>query len=319
MATITKRGKSWLVRVRLKGFTKTATFTTKGQASYWATQVEAEIISGTYKTGTEKTFVDAVNRYGLEVTPKKKSARNELMMLEIIKRVPFAQKRLSDVTTEDLAQYRDTELTRIKASSVLRYLSLISSIFEQARREWQWIAINPAKDVKKPSNGKPRDRIFTDDEIERLLAQLSESEIDKTIGDAFQFALATGMRAGEILKLQWANISGREAVLFDTKNGDKRGVPLSKKAMEILERRNPLSKPFNIKPGTLASRFRIYLDRAGIVGACFHDSRHTFISRAAISGKITPFELARVAGHRNLSQTLAYFSASANDLADKLD
>lgn len=50
-------------------------------------------------------------------------------------------------------------------------------------------------------------------------------------------ALETAMRRGELLGLKWANVDLRRRVahLPDTKNGDERDVPLSSRAVAVLE------------------------------------------------------------------------------------
>lgn len=321
MATITKRKQSWFAQVRRKGVSVSKSFRTKGQATAWATQVEADIMSGTYESGSDKTLHDAIVRYRDEVTLNKKSARAEIAILNVIDRASFASERVSDITTEMLAQWRDSELKRVKSSTVLRYIGVLSSMYETMRREWQWLTYNPCKDLKKPSSGQSRDRIFTDDEIQKILAELhhgdATTDVKQAIGDVFLFAIETGMRAGEILGLEWDRIDDRVATLPITKNGTKRQVPLSKRAIEILETRRHHKRPFDIKPGTLACSFGIYCTRAGVLDANFHDTRHTAITRLA--KKLSPFELARIVGHRNLSQTLAYFNESADQIAEKLD
>lgn len=56
-------------------------------------------------------------------------------------------------------------------------------------------------------------------------------------GAAFLFAIETAMRAGEIASLTWNNINfeKRTAFLPITKNGHSSTVPLSVKAIEILQ------------------------------------------------------------------------------------
>jgi integrase len=321
MATYTKRGKSWTARVRKRGIDESQTFSSKGQASAWANQLEADITSGAYYAGTRKTLVDAIERYKTEVTPAKKSADIETVILDMLARQAFANRSLSNITTAMIAEYRDAELQRIKPASVLRYLNVLSGVFEQARREWQWIAVNPCKDLKKPGQSRARDRIFTDDEIQRFLDTMGHkqaaTEIQQGICDVFLFAIETAMRASEILGLEWDDIQGRTAILRDTKNSDKRTVALSTKAVEILDSRRDKPRPFGLKRGSLASMFRYYAKQAGIDGVNFHDTRHTAITRMA--KKLSPFELARICGHRNMSQTLAYFNETADQIAAKLD
>lgn len=323
MATIVKRGKSWFVQVRRKGVSKSASFPTKGQASAWATHIESEILSGLHHVGSLKTFEHAVDRYLEEVTPKKKSAQNEKYLIAQIKRAPFASKRINDLTTEDVAQFRDDLLKRLKSGSVVRYIGLISAVCEIARTEWQWIAKNPVKDVKKPSSGPSRDRLFSEQEIALILETLGHNDactdVQQCVSDAFLFAIETAMRAGEIRLLTWANIDleQRVAHLPKTKNGDKRNVPLSSKAISILQARQNQPLPFDIKAHTLCMTFKIKCRQCGINDATFHDTRHTAITRLA--KKLQPFDLARMVGHKNMTMTLRYYNETAADIAKKLD
>lgn len=320
MATFTKRNKSWFVQVSRRGFRLSKSFQTKGEATAWAAQVEHEIISGKYKTGSDKTFSDALDRYMDEVTPTKKASENERYLIAAIGKAPFCSVRITDVTPEMVAQFRDTLLKTLKPGSVQRYLGLVSAVFTIAQREWQWVHDNPVRMIKKPQSGPARDRIFSDDEIARILDELGHngpsSEVQQAIGDAFLFALETAMRAGEIRELEWAWINGNVATLPRTKNGDKRNVPLSKKALAILETRRCFEKPFDLKPHTLSTTFSIKCKKAGVEGATFHDARHTAITRLA--KLLQPFDLARMAGHRNMTMTLKYYNESAESIADKL-
>mgnify|MGYP006281625723 CR=1 FL=1 len=320
MATITKRGRKWSARIRLNGVSLSHSFLTKGQAQAWATQTEAQILIGDLTGSTSHTLGDAIDRYLAECTPKKKSWRNEISHLGAIRRHDVSEIKLSKLTTEHLAGLRDDLLKSVKPQSARHYLVLVGSVLEQATKEWKWLRSNPARELKKPPIGKPRDRIFTDAEIERLTEYLSHpaaTDMQRTVLACFQFALETGMRQGEITKLEWRDIEGRVATLHDTKNGDKRKVPLSMKALAVLDLRRDGSKPFDITPRRLSESFRRYCKACKIDGACFHDSRHHAVS--ALAGKLNPFELAKMVGHRKLDQTLQYYSVTADELANKLD
>jgi len=63
--------------------------------------------------------------------------------------------------------------------------------------------------------------------------------------------------------------------------------------------------------------FRSIKRRAKVDGFTFHDSRHLAITR--LSRKLDVLALARMVGHRNLSQLQAYYNESAEDLAKRLD
>jgi len=325
MPTITKRGKSYYVQVRKKGVSKYATFSSKAQAQNWATQTESEINNGTFEKLPDKTFAQAIERYKTEVSPTKRGERWEIIRLNAWLKLDFAYYKIQDVTTPVLCAWRDARLKTVQNSTVNRELNLLSAVFEQARREWQWIKINPVHDVKRPANPQHRERIFTDMERDALCATLGyvETEAVETkkqiIAVAFLFALETAMRREEITGLEWHRIDLKQRFLSLplTKNGDAREVPLSKRAIELLEKLKPYPKPFRVDKDVLSSLFRRACLNAKIENAHFHDARGTALTR--LSTKLHVLELARMVGHRDPRSLMIYYRERASELALKLD
>ena len=73
-------------------------------------------------------------------------------------------------------------------------------------------------------------------EKERLLtAALLQRNI--YIASIIGFAIETGMRRSEILKLRWCDVDLENgfASLYDTKNGEDRRVPLTRRCIEVLQ------------------------------------------------------------------------------------
>lgn len=325
MATINKRGKSYYVQIRKKGVTKYATFPTKSQAQNWANKIEYEIINGIYGTESEKTFADAIERYAKEVSTTKKGERWEIIRLNAWLKLPFAYYKIGDINTPVLANWRDDRLKLVKNSTVNRELNLMSALFEQCRREWQWITVNPVHDVKRPQQPQHRERIFTDNERDRICEQLGFSEgfpietKQQIIAVAFLFALETAMRREELTTLEWSriNLKRRFLSLPVTKNGDARQVPLSKRAVELLERLKGFDRPFSIGKDVLSSLFRRACLNAKVENATFHDARATALTR--LSKKLNVLELARMVGHRDIRSLQIYYRETAEELALKLD
>lgn len=319
MATITKRGDKFTVRVRVKGISRCKSFDTKTQARAWATKTEADIQAGIIGNNSGKLFIDALDRYANEVSVGKPGARWEQVRIEAFKRLPFAHYKLSDVTTPRMAEWRDDRLKSVMASTVNREANLLSSIFEQARREWQWIDTNPMRDVRRPANPPHRERIFNDDEISRIVEQLGAEGKSGIISQAFLFALETGMRRTEITGLSWLriNIDRRTATLSKTKNGDSRDVPLSTAAIAILRQQSEFESPFPVTPDVLTELFGRACERLGIENAHFHDARATALTR--LSQRLNVLELARMIGHRDLQSLQIYYRETAENLAAKLD
>lgn len=325
MSTITKRGKSYYVQVRKKGVARYASFSTKAQALNWATQIESQIINGTLDVRTEKTFVDAIEKYKLEVSSTKRGERWEVIRLNAWLKLPFANYKITDINTPLLVAWRDDRLKMVQTSTVNRELNLMSSLFEHARREWQWIKTNPVHDVKRPSNPKHRERIFTDTERDALCVELGYNESDlietkqQIIAAAFLFALETAMRREEITGLEWGRVDLKQRFLSLplTKNGDARQVPLSKRAIELLTKLKEHSKPFPVDKDVLSTLFRRACLNAKVENATFHDARATALTR--LSKKLNVLELARMVGHRDIRSLQIYYRETAQELALKLD
>lgn len=317
MATILKKGEGWQAQVFKQGVRKAATFATKTAAKAWATQTEAEILAGAVQAHSDKTLFDALERYATEVSPTKRGVRWETIRIAAFKRLPFAHYKLEHITTPVLAQWRDDRLKVVKSSTINREFNLMASILETARREWLWTKENAIRDVKRPANPKHRERIFTDSEVIAITEKLGDVGKSGIIANAFLFALETGMRRQEITGLSWAfvDIENRYVTLPKTKNGDKRDVPLTPKAIEILQNMQGLPKPFDVDPNVLTALFKKACRRCGIEDANFHDSRHTAITRLAKI--LSPYELARMVGHKSLSMTLVYYNESASEIAKK--
>ncbi len=64
----------------------------------------------------------------------------------------------------------------------------------------------------------------------------ADKQRNKYISTIIQFAVETGMRRSEILKLTWndINLETRIASLYDNKNGDDGHIPLTKTAIKLL-------------------------------------------------------------------------------------
>ncbi|WP_414691532.1 site-specific integrase [Noviherbaspirillum sp.] len=90
------------------------------------------------------------------------------------------------------------------------------------------------------------------------------------------------MRRGELLGLTWRDIDlqRRTAYLPTTKNGEARTIPLSSRAVAILEA-VPKDGPrvFPVSADAVKKAFTRACERAGLEGVVFHTLRHEATSR----------------------------------------
>lgn len=326
MASYRKKGSGWEVSVCRKGVRRSKTFDTKIEATFWAAETEKEIMSGQAGKIPDKSFAELLQRYGNDVSPTKRGCDWELKRINLICRDEIALVMLSNLRSEIFASWRDRRLRTVSVGTVLREWNLLSHAINVSIKEWGWLKENPLKNVKRPAQPRARDRLISDDEIERLLFALGydyeryPGTISARVGAALLFAIETAMRAGEICGLMWANVDldKRTAKLIETKNGHKREVPLSIEATRILNQvKSDSESVFNLQSSQIDSLFRKAKKMAMIEDLHFHDSRHTAITRLAC--KLNVLELARMVGHRDLRQLQVYYNASAESLAKKLD
>lgn len=308
MATFTKRGDTWRVQVCIKRIRRSATFKSKQQAQAWAAEQETQIRAGDRGEIPNKTFSDLLDRYAQSVSTHKKGAKWELVRINLIKRDKIAQVRLKDLDATHVSDWRDRRLLEVSGASVNREKNLLSHVCTLAVKEWKWLKVNPFQGVRMPPRGKPRDRIMTDSERVKL-GEFANTEIYKEVLRMADFAVETGMRASEICNLK--TVLGKVAILPDTKNGEKREVPLSLKALELWDNRT-----FKLTPRQLDVHWRNLCKAAGIEGLHFHDLRATAAVR--LSKVLNPFQLAKMLGHKDLKMTMIYFRESAEDMAKKL-
>jgi integrase len=223
---------------------------------------------------------------------------------------------LATITAPILSKYRDELQTKEGAApgTVNRYLSALSKAFSNAVREWHWIQENPLTRVSKKAEPMGRVRYLSDEERARLLEACRASE-RKELYLIVLFGLTTGMRRGELLGLRWQDIDleRRVAVLHNTKNGDRRSVPIVPEVAELLREHGKVRRLDNerIFPGEgkgplwFDAEWYAALKTAQVKDFRFHDLRHTAASYLAMSGATVP-ELAAVLGHRTLQMVKRY-------------
>lgn len=334
MASIIQRGDSWRAVVRRVGSrTITKTFKRKVDAQAWARGVEADIDRGRSGQADRSVRVsDLLTRFRDEVAPLRKGERWETVRINfLLREAAFTKKRLVDLTPADVRAWRDERLRSVSPASVNREMNLLSSVLTFACKEWGYDFRNPVFDVKRPSGAdRARDRRWPETDIAKFLnaARFDESRPPETTRDyapwALLLAIETAMRAGELCSLRVGdvNLTQRYATVRDSKNGDPRDVPLTKRAGELLivlvAGREADERVFPLSSDSLGKYFRQIRNQSGLADIHFHDCRHEAASR--LSQKLpNVLELAAVTGHRSLKSLQRYVNLSAADLAQKLD
>lgn len=317
---------TYRVKIRLKGFpTETASFARLTDAKRWGQTMEAAMREGRYfKTSEAKkhTLADLVDKYISDLLPSKpKNAINTKRNL-LWWKTQLGNYTLADITPAIIAQHRDSLLnsttmrgTKRSPSTVIRYLAALSHAYTIAMKEWGWVDDTPLRKVTKPKAPRGRVRYLDDNERQALLDVCRHSK-SKHLYAIVVLAISTGMRHGEILNLHWNQVDLKRGkiTLHDTKNGDRRSVPLASHALEQIQ---ALSKIRRIdtdllfpsqnakKPIDTRKPWYTALAKANIDNFRFHDLRHCTASYLAMNGA-TLAEIAEVLGHKTLSMVKRY-------------
>ena len=265
MATITKRksGK-WTAEVRTHKKYISKTFIKKSNASNWAKEIEYQLDREQYEDFSESvriTLGELITRYRDEITPTKKGAKEEKYKLNFILRNKIVKCRVLSLKTKQILEFKNDIKETRAASTVNKYIHYIYTIWETARVQWD-IALpsrNPASLVSKEKIKTKIDRILSPDEYQDLLVAARKSNLP-FLADIIEFAYITAMRFGEITKLEVKDIDFHKSIakLLDTKNGEDRAVPLTKRALEICNKYRFRNALFDIK----RDQFRHYYEQA---------------------------------------------------------
>ncbi len=316
-----KRGVRYRALVRMKGHPpQSRTFGTKTRAQSWARRIEAAIDEGRASPGSQgrrRTVGELIERYIRDVLPDR-PARDRV---PVANQLRFFAKHLGsfhlvELTPDQLAECRD-RLARgdspsgrpVSAATQNRYLAAFSHACAVAVREWRWLTENPVRHVRRPREPRGRIRYLGDDERTRLL---EVCEVDDRLLFLVVMAIATAAREGELLALRWRDLdlTRGQASILDTKNGERRSVPVTGLALEMARaRQGPGSGPVFVGPNGKATFPRKAWEAAKKAAELedfrFHDLRHTGASYLAMSGA-TLGELAAILGHKTLAMVKRY-------------
>jgi len=169
------------------------------------------------------------------------------------------------------------------AATVNNYFSVINKLFSKCKEQWEWLSSAPKVRLFPVDNAIIR--YITRDEADRLITALPAS-----LGKMAEFTLQTGLRWGNVARLEWSQVHLERKCLvidgFHMKNGKSLFVPLTPKAIEIIKgqvgthQTNVFVTHYG-KPFASKISFAVWpkaLKKAEITNFRWHDLRHTWAS-----------------------------------------
>ena len=303
-----KTGK-WQAQIQRNGIRSSKSFDTKREAQAWA--MEQESTAKRARAGGNKTFGDAVDKYKEDVSSKKDGAPWELRRLDVMAEHFGSDTALLEIDTPQIAEWRDTRLKTVSASTVVRESNLLRNLFNLARREWKWMDHEPFSGVKLPKENAPRHQVWTWQLIKRVLRA---PRVGKTaeMQRAFHIALRTGMRLAEVLAAPANFDAQRQVVTIKTKTEARAQIPIGRIATKLIS-----ASKFTVGPNEGSVLFSKLCRELLIEGLTFHDTRGTALTH--LSRKVDVLTLAKISRHKDLSLlSNVYYRATAEQIAGKI-
>lgn len=322
MANLYRRGRVWWVRFQWRGqeVRRSSRTTVKSEARGYLADLQAEYRKLDIGGRPRRAFTDAVIRYGEDDLPKLKvqtiaSYQQSLRVLVD----HFGDLYLDEITRGRIAEFESEQLKRVSASKVKHYRAALSGVFKLALR-YEWIDVNPCRSLDPIKLPKPSDRYLSKDEWLRLDAAASEP-----LRSIARVAVTTGMRCGEILNLEWGDLSFRrdEITIRETKNSEWRVIPMERASAHFPAQRGLASE--RVFTGTdgrpltvsgVSKQFSRLTRSCRVDGVSFHTLRHTYASWYVQDGGDL-YKLQRLLGHKTPTMTQRYAKLRIDDLRTK--
>jgi len=282
-----------------------------------STAIEVAAVIG---SAGEKTWDDAVARWLVEKADKASLHSDKFILgwLEPhLSGMPMSQ--ISRTVVDGLKLRKIA--TGVKPATVNRMLALLRSILIRASVDWEWVEHVPKVRLLREPNRRVR-------YLHRHEAAALLRELPSHLAEMAAFALATGLRKGNVIGLQWSQVDLRRRIAWihpdQSKSRRAIAVPLNDDAMRVISlqtgRHATHVFTFNGSPvvETSTAAWHKALRRCGITDFRWHDLRHTWASWHVQGG--TPLHvLQELGGWESAQMVRRYAHFSADHLAAYAD
>ncbi|MBK7982149.1 MAG: site-specific integrase [Candidatus Competibacteraceae bacterium] len=209
------------------------------------------------------------------------------------------------------------------AGTINKEIGLLSSALNWGRRVLGWRIDNPAEAQRLPEP-PGKDRWLTPEEAVLLVSAANEEpKVADYLPDFIRLGLHTGMRPGEMLKLEWKRVNLQQGRILlgamDQKSERLGSVPLNQTARDaILSRARFRAIHCPATPWVFCNRrgerlanvrngFMSAVERAGIAKCTPHDLRRTCGSWLAQAG-VPIQQIAKLLRHRDIQVTHSVYA-----------
>lgn len=228
-------------------------------------------------------------------------------------------KFIRDLTQQSADAYiaslvNERQLRPPTVNSIVRTLR---SVFNKGV-EWEVVSFNPWSKKQYVAWDEPLPNAVTEKELDAFFKVVSEK--NPNLVDHFLALLGTGVRRGELQRIQWQDIdfeSGK-VTIPKTKGHKPRVVFFDKFLLDRLTHKRTQGNqtvPFPLSPDWWTHSFKDRMRDAGIESHKLHDLRKTFTS--IMSTQVEALQLARYLGHSSPDTTYNYYTAQEAEKVSK--
>ena len=240
----------------------------------------------------------------------------------------FGDMQIKELTKDKILDFIQFRLRKVSAYAVKRDIQNLRSAFNWGIQK-NYLENNQCFGIKKPKIPEKQPIYFSTDEYDKLINKIDSNDIK----DIVLFAVNTGLRQMELLRLRWEQVNIDKKLLYInnlvylSKTGKIRTIPLNDNAMKVLIRRFSNNKNdyiFNfegkpMKQEFISHRFKSYVKNAGINPKLnFHSLRHTFASWLVQKG-VTIYDVSKLLGHSTIKSTEIYAHLRVNELRSAVE
>lgn len=324
MPSIRKRGQTWQAQVRREGHSPTSkSFNTKAAALKWARDQETRYDEGELRSNGRREpscrLKDLLDQYAQTITRHKRGKAAELAHMQAVYRHPIANVSAKRLTSRHIANFRDDRLCDVSPSTVRREMVILLHCLRTAAEEWQYpLSKQCYTGISRPREASARIRRLMPGELEAIIRHSDRGPA--YLKPLVLLALETGMRRGELLSLTWRSVDLDQGLVYlkQTKNGEKRTIPLSPPARDLIGSiARSDDRIFAVSPNAARLAWERMKRKACIEDLRFHDLRHEAISRFFELGLSLP-EVALISGHKDARMLTRYAHFTAKSVALKL-
>jgi integrase len=290
-----------------------------------ASGIRAQRMQGREKTKEESRVADqtekqakaerwTISRLWVEykrMNPSVKAIGRDENRFSCYLRKTLGEKEPINLAPMDVDRIRVGLQKTLRPATVRNVLELLRRIINFGVKKQLCQGINFRMQMPVVHNIKTED--LSPDQLGKLLDEIAQ-ELDIQAANLMRMALYSGMRRGELFKLQWTHVDfDREIInIIDPKGGPSQKIPLNQAARNVLENHPRIDE--YVFPGPKGQRVDTpqavekIKKRAGLPKDFrpMHGLRHVYASMLASSGQVDMYTLQKLLTHKSPVMTQRY-------------